>query len=111
MEDLITHKSWWDTVDLIAGDIVGAQFKRHPKSKARYLKRWRSLTISGFDGPPCCFNLAIKQKQTLNCYAGSSKKTSAQTSFSSTRQSAGRCGNTPGRSQKRFRRMSKPRVG
>ena len=41
IELLITHKSWWDTVDSIAGDIVGAQFKRHPKAKTKYLKKWR----------------------------------------------------------------------
>lgn len=38
IEYLIMHKSWWDTVDTIAGHIVGAMFKRFPKVKAKYLK-------------------------------------------------------------------------
>jgi len=41
IEFLITHKSWWDTVDSLAGDIVGAQFKRHTKAGEKYLKKWR----------------------------------------------------------------------
>ena len=40
VEYLITHKSWWDTVDLLAGHTVGAMFKRFPKVKAKYLKKW-----------------------------------------------------------------------
>lgn len=41
LEHLITHKSWWDTVDTLAGHPVGVMFKRYPKVKAKYLKKWR----------------------------------------------------------------------
>jgi 3-methyladenine DNA glycosylase AlkD len=41
MEYLITTKSWWDTVDSIAGRTVGVHFKRHPAIKKKYLARWR----------------------------------------------------------------------
>jgi len=41
IEYLIITKSWWDTVDSIAGDIVGTQFKRFPKVREKYLKKWR----------------------------------------------------------------------
>lgn len=41
LEHLITHKSWWDTVDTLAGHSVGVMFKRFPKVKAKYLKKWR----------------------------------------------------------------------
>lgn len=41
LEYLITHKSWWDTVDTIAGHSVGVMFKRFPKVRAKYLKKWR----------------------------------------------------------------------
>jgi 3-methyladenine DNA glycosylase AlkD len=30
IEYMITHKSWWDTVDSIGGDIAGTFFKLHP---------------------------------------------------------------------------------
>ena len=41
MEYLITTKSWWDTVDSIAGRTVGVHFKRYPAIKKMYLTRWR----------------------------------------------------------------------
>lgn len=41
LEHLITHKSWWDTVDTLAGHPVGVMFKRFSKVKAKYLKKWR----------------------------------------------------------------------
>ena len=41
MEYLITTKSWWDTVDSIAGGPVGVHFKRYPAIKKKYLARWR----------------------------------------------------------------------
>ena len=41
IEYLITTKSWWDTVDLLAGHAVGSLFQRFPKVKEKYLKKWR----------------------------------------------------------------------
>ena len=41
IEHLIVTKSWWDTVDSIAGDIVGAHFRRFPKTREKYIARWR----------------------------------------------------------------------
>jgi 3-methyladenine DNA glycosylase AlkD len=39
-EYMITHKSWWDTVDLIASHLVGAYFKRFPESIPEITGRW-----------------------------------------------------------------------
>jgi 3-methyladenine DNA glycosylase AlkD len=41
VEYLLVTKSWWDTVDTLAGHTVGAQFKRFPKVREKYLKKWR----------------------------------------------------------------------
>lgn len=41
IEYAITTKSWWDTVDILAGHAVGSHFQRFPKVKAKYLKKWR----------------------------------------------------------------------
>jgi len=41
IEYLVTTKSWWDTVDSIAGGTVGVHFKRYPTVKKKYLARWR----------------------------------------------------------------------
>jgi 3-methyladenine DNA glycosylase AlkD len=42
IEYLITTKSWWDTVDSIAGNTVGVHFKRYPAIRRKYLARWRA---------------------------------------------------------------------
>ena len=41
-EYLITHKSWWDTVDTLAGGAVGVHFQRYPDVGAKYLAKWRA---------------------------------------------------------------------
>jgi 3-methyladenine DNA glycosylase AlkD len=40
-EYLITHKSWWDTVDTLAGGSVGVHFQRFPDVCEKYLAKWR----------------------------------------------------------------------
>ncbi len=41
IEYLIVTKSWWDTVDIIAGGTVGVHFKRFPEVREKYLAKWR----------------------------------------------------------------------
>ena len=41
IEYLIVTKSWWDTVDAIAGHTVGTHFRRFPELREKYLPRWR----------------------------------------------------------------------
>ncbi len=41
IEILLIHKSWWDTVDTLAGGTVGVHFNRFPKVREKYLKKWR----------------------------------------------------------------------
>jgi len=41
IEYLIVAKSWWDTVDGLAADIVATHFHRFPKVREKYLARWR----------------------------------------------------------------------
>ena len=41
-EHMITHKSWWDTVDFIASNILGSYFKKHPGSKKEKIDEWIS---------------------------------------------------------------------
>ena len=40
-EYLITNKSWWDTVDTLAGGSVGVHFQRFPDVREKYLAKWR----------------------------------------------------------------------
>lgn len=41
IEYLIVTKSWWDTVDSLAGEIVSIHFRRFPKVREKYLAKWR----------------------------------------------------------------------
>jgi len=41
IQTLLTTKSWWDTVDSLAGNTVGAHFKRFPAVRDATLERWR----------------------------------------------------------------------
>jgi 3-methyladenine DNA glycosylase AlkD len=42
IETLLTTKSWWDTVDSLAGNTVGIHFRRYPDVCSRTLQRWRT---------------------------------------------------------------------
>ncbi|MCL4867325.1 MAG: DNA alkylation repair protein [Anaerolineae bacterium] len=42
VEQLIITKSWWDTVDALAGGIAGEQFHRFPESREAVLPHWRT---------------------------------------------------------------------
>src|SRR5829696_2854377 len=41
IEYMLVTKSWWDTVDSIAGGTVGVHFKRFPDVREKYLAKWR----------------------------------------------------------------------
>ncbi len=40
LEYMITHKSWWDTVDFIAVNLVGNYFKTFPQNRNATIKSW-----------------------------------------------------------------------
>jgi 3-methyladenine DNA glycosylase AlkD len=42
IEYMLTTKSWWDTVDIIAGGTVGIHFQRFPEVREKYLAKWRA---------------------------------------------------------------------
>ena len=37
---MISHKSWWDTVDFIATKLVGNYFKQFPEQRDYYVQKW-----------------------------------------------------------------------
>jgi len=39
-EYMITNKSWWDTVDMIATKLVGAYLKKYPNRINEYVNKW-----------------------------------------------------------------------
>jgi len=42
IEYMLITKSWWDTVDSIAGGTVGVHFQRFPEVREKYLPKWRA---------------------------------------------------------------------
>ncbi|KAL5008342.1 hypothetical protein ScPMuIL_013923 [Solemya velum] len=42
IQTLITSKSWWDTVDLLASKVVGPMVKGHPKELGAVMDKWIS---------------------------------------------------------------------
>ncbi|BDD12210.1 hypothetical protein FUAX_46420 (plasmid) [Fulvitalea axinellae] len=39
-EYMITEKSWWDSVDFIASNLVGNYFRKYPDERERLVQRW-----------------------------------------------------------------------
>ncbi len=62
IEYLITEKSWWDTVDLLASHTVGSQFKRFPKVKEKNLKKWRKSDNFWLRRTTLLFQLGYKKE-------------------------------------------------
>ncbi|HSJ87648.1 MAG TPA: DNA alkylation repair protein [Anaerolineales bacterium] len=62
VEYLILTKSWWDTVDAIASHTVGTHFRRFPKIRERYLKKWRKSQNIWLRRTAILFQLGYKQE-------------------------------------------------
>lgn len=62
LEYMLTHKSWWDTVDSIAGGTVGAYFKRFPDVRETYLAKWRASENFWLRRTTILFQLNYKQE-------------------------------------------------
>lgn len=66
MEQLITTKSWWDTVDTLAGRIVGKHFQRFPDSQAQFLPGWRQSDNFWLRRTAILFQLHYKTKTDVD---------------------------------------------
>lgn len=62
LEYMITHKSWWDTVDSIAGGTVGVHFKRFLDIREKYLTKWRVSENFWLRRTTILFQLNYKQE-------------------------------------------------
>lgn len=62
LEYLLITKSWWDTVDTIAGNTVGAHFKRFPAVKEKYLGKWRKSDNFWLRRTTLLFQLGYKKE-------------------------------------------------
>ncbi len=61
LEYLLVTKSWWDTVDTISTGVVGTHFKRFPKTRQKYLAKWRKSENFWLRRAAILFQLKYKQ--------------------------------------------------
>lgn len=40
LEYMITHKSWWETVDFLAAGLVGHYLQKYPELRREYVEKW-----------------------------------------------------------------------
>ncbi len=62
IEYMIVNKSWWDTVDSVAGDTVGIHFKRFPEVREKYLAKWRASDNFWLRRTTILFQLGYKKE-------------------------------------------------
>ena len=62
LENMLVNKSWWDTVDSIAGSIVGVHFRRFPDVREQYLAKWRKSDNFWLRRTTLLFQLGYKKE-------------------------------------------------
>ncbi len=61
-EYMVTHKSWWDTVDFIAANLMGAYFKRFPEQRNTYVQKWLESNNMWLQRSALLFQLKYKDQ-------------------------------------------------
>lgn len=81
LEELITTKSWWDTVDGLAGWFVGELFKRHPELIKPTTKKWMNSENIWLQRSCLLFQLKYKEETDTGLLFGFIEELSAHKSF------------------------------
>jgi 3-methyladenine DNA glycosylase AlkD len=63
-EYMVTHKSWWDTIDFIAVKLMGEYFKIYPEQIELYIEKW--LNSNNIWLQRCAILFQLKYKEELN---------------------------------------------
>jgi 3-methyladenine DNA glycosylase AlkD len=66
LEYLLVHKSWWDTVDTLAGGTLGVHFRRFPEIGEKYLAKWRASDNFWLRRATILFQLNYKQETNFD---------------------------------------------
>ncbi|MGG0186849.1 DNA alkylation repair protein [Bacillus rhizoplanae] len=62
LEDLITTKSWWDSVDMLASHFVGLILAAHPHLIEPYVQKWMASNNMWLQRTCLLFQLKYKEK-------------------------------------------------
>ncbi|KUO65041.1 MAG: DNA alkylation repair protein [Lutibacter sp. BRH_c52] len=63
-EYMVTHKSWWDTVDFIAAKLMGEYFIKFPEQRTIYVKKW--IDSNNIWLQRCALLFQLKYKENLD---------------------------------------------
>lgn len=66
LEWLVTHKSWWDTVDMLATKGAGDYFKKFPEERVKKVKEWCSQENMWLRRVAILFQLKYKEDTDLD---------------------------------------------
>jgi 3-methyladenine DNA glycosylase AlkD len=81
-EDLVTSKSWWDTVDTLASRLIGGQlFIRYPELIAAYTERWIQSDNLWLQRTALLFQLSYKNRTDAARLFDYIRRTSASREF------------------------------
>jgi 3-methyladenine DNA glycosylase AlkD len=62
LEYLLVTKSWWDTVDALSGGTLGIHFLRFPKTRNKYIAKWRKSDNFWLRRATLLFQLGYKKE-------------------------------------------------
>ena len=62
LEELITTKSWWDSVDGLASNSAGRYFEVYPEMISKVIKRWRESDDMWLNRTTLIFQLKYKER-------------------------------------------------
>jgi len=65
LEHMITNKSWWDTVDRIAKNLVGKYFELFPAKRNIYLEKWVKSNNIWLQRTTLLFQLGYKENTDI----------------------------------------------
>ena len=63
---MITHKSWWDTIDRIAKKLVGEYFKVFPDKVDPYIEKWLESDNIWLQRTCLLFQLGYKEETDVD---------------------------------------------
>ncbi len=62
MEFMVVNRSWWDTVDMIAGRLMGEYFRKFSEQRKEYVDKWLSSGNMWLQRSAILFQLNYKDK-------------------------------------------------
>ncbi|UII34245.1 DNA alkylation repair protein [Fulvivirga ulvae] len=61
LEYMLTHKQWWDTVDLTAANLAGKYFKLYPENISSFIPKWQHTEDFWLNRSAILFQLKYKR--------------------------------------------------